>query len=97
MYTMFKNNPRELAINVFGYLDNIKKKVDIEKEFPLYILIDEFLEWNLPKDGSNYQKQKDEENSNIIDPVRLYFTSNDYFEIIEWENDNLTVKLTEKD
>lgn len=44
MYTMFKNNPRELAINVFGYLDNIKKKVDIEKEFSLYILVHEFLE-----------------------------------------------------
>ena len=44
MYSMFKNNPRELAINVFGYLDNIKKKVDIEKEFPLYILVHEFLE-----------------------------------------------------
>src|SRR5690606_15207396 len=96
MYTMFENNYRELAIAVFNYLDSIKKRVDIEKEFPLYILVHEFLEWNLPKDGSNYQKQKDEENSNIIDPVRLYFTSNDYFEIIEWENDNLTVKLTEK-
>lgn len=96
MYTMFENNYRELAIAVFNYLDSIKKRVDIEKEFSLYILVHEFLEWNLPKDGSNYQKQKDEENSNIIDPVRLYFTSNDYFEIIEWENDNLTVKLTEK-
>lgn len=96
MYSMFGNNPRELAIAVFNYLDSIKKKVDIEKGFALYILIDEFLEWNLPTDGSNYQKQKDEEIYNIIDAVRLYFTSNEYFKIIKWENDNLTVKLTEK-
>lgn len=95
MYSMFGNNPRELAIAVFNYLDSIKKKVDIEKGFALYILIDEFLEWNLPTDGSNYQKQKDEEIPNIIDSVRLYFTSNDYFEIVEWENE-LIVKLTEK-
>ena len=66
MYSMFGNNPRELAIAVFNYLDSIKKKVDIEKGFALHILIDEFLEWNLPTDGSNYQKQKDEEISNII-------------------------------
>lgn len=92
---MFGKNPRELAIAVFNYLDSIKKKVDIEKGFALYILIDEFLEWNLPTDGSNYQKQKDEEIPNIIDPVRLYFTSNGYFEIVEWENE-LIVKLTEK-
>ena len=95
MYSKFGNNPRELAIAVFNYLDSIKKKVDIEKGFALYILIDEFLEWNLPTDGSNYQKQKDEEIPNIIDSVRLYFTSNDYFEIVEWENE-LIVKLTEK-
>jgi len=95
MYSMFGNNPRELAIAVFNYLDSIKKKVDIEKGFALYILINEFLEWNLPTDGSNYQKQKDEEIPNIIDSVRLYFTSNDYFEIVEWENE-LIVKLTEK-
>ena len=95
MYSMFGNNPRELAIAVFNYLDSIKKKVDIEKGFALYILIDEFLEWNLPTDGSNYQEQKDEEIPNIIDSVRLYFTSNDYFEIVEWENE-LIVKLTEK-
>ena len=95
MYSMFGKNPRELAIAVFNYLDSIKKKVDIEKGFALYILIDEFLEWNLPTDGSNYQKQKDEEIPNIIDPVRLYFTSNGYFEIVEWENE-LIVKLTEK-
>lgn len=96
MYSMFGNNPRELAIAVFNYLDSIKKKVDIEKGFALYILIDEFLEWNLPTDGSNYQKQKDEEIPNIIDSVRLYFTSNDYFEIIKWENTDLVLKLTEK-
>lgn len=93
---MFGNNPRELAIAVFNYLDSIKKKVDIEKEFSLYILIDEYLEWNLPIDGTNYQKQKDEEIYNIIDAVRLYFTSNEYFKIIKWENDNLILKLTEK-
>lgn len=44
MYSMFGNNPRELAIAVFNYLDSIKKRVDIEKEFPLYILVHEFLE-----------------------------------------------------
>lgn len=93
--SMFENNPRELAIAVFYYLDSIKNRVDLENGFALYILIDEFLEWNLPTDGSNYQKQKDDEIPNIIDPVRLYFTSNGYFEIVEWENE-LIVKLTEK-
>lgn len=44
MYTMFENNYRELAIAVFNYLDSIKKRVDLEKEFSLYILVHEFLE-----------------------------------------------------
>ncbi|MHC5202167.1 hypothetical protein [Myroides sp. LJL119] len=96
MNSIFGNDPRELAIAVFYYLDNIKNKVDIENGFDLNILIDEFLEWNLPIDGSNYQKQKKEEIPSIINPVRLYFTSNGYFEIIRWENEDIIIKLTEK-
>lgn len=90
---MNENEIEKFATGIFSHLQSFTNYYT-NGNFSLYTLIEEYLDYNLATDGSDFQKEKDEEYERIKFPVKMYLIRHGYFQ--EIEPDDEIIQLTEK-
>lgn len=81
------------AIKIFSHLESFDNYFT-NGDFSLNTLIDNYLDFNIAIDGSDFQLKKDEENNRIATSVCTYLIENKYFERVNLEDD--TMRLTKR-